>query len=80
MTKSGKDTAEVVEFMTLFARLKHWCDDTPEELADFAKTDSSIKDLCTKVFFAADFLRMNERRHRALFAAPVDPAFLTADS
>uniref|UniRef100_UPI004047FBCD hypothetical protein n=2 Tax=Yoonia sp. TaxID=2212373 RepID=UPI004047FBCD len=78
MSFSPKDSAEVMEFMTLFARLKQWCDDAPDELADFAKTDSSIHDLGISLSFTASFLKMNERRHRALFAAPVDPAFLLA--
>lgn len=78
MNESGKDSAEVVAFMTLFARLKDWCDDAPEELFDFAKTDSSIKDLCMELSKAARFLRKKERGRGALFAAPVDPSFLAA--
>lgn len=78
MSVSPKDSAEVMEFMTLFARLKQWCDDAPDELADFAKTDSSVRDLGISLSFSASFLKMNEKRHRALFAAPVDPAFLVA--
>lgn len=78
MTKPGKDSPEVVKFMTLFARLKHWSDDAPEDLAELAANDSSVKDLCTQLSFAARFLKMNERRARALFAAPVDPAFISA--
>ena len=78
MSFSSKDSAEVVRFMTLFARLKQWCDDAPDELAAFAQTDTSVNDLCISLSFAASFLKMNEKRHRALFAAPVDPAFLVA--
>lgn len=78
MSPSAKDSAEVMEFMTLFARLKQWCDDAPDELADFAKTDSSVRDLSVRLSLTASFLKMNERRHRALFAAPVDPTFLVA--
>lgn len=78
MSSSRKDSPQVVEFLTLFARLKHWCDDAPEELADFATTDSSVEKLCIQLSFAAKFLKMNERRARALFAAPVDPTFLAA--
>ena len=78
MSKPGKDTPEVVEFMALFARLKDWSDDDPEGLSDFAASDESVKELCTKLSFAAHFLKMNERRARVLFAAPVDPAFLAA--
>lgn len=78
MSKPGKDTPEVVEFMALFAKLKDWSDDDPEGLSDLAASDESVKDLCTKLSFAAHFLRMNERRARVLFAAPVDPAFLAS--
>lgn len=78
MSSSRKDSPEVVEFMSQFARLKDWCDDTPLGLAELAKSDSSIKDLCNKVRLAADFLKRNERRRRELFASPVDPAFLKA--
>lgn len=78
MTKLGKDSPEVVNFMVLFARLKDWSDDAPNELAEFAASDSSVRDLCTKLFFAASSLKMNERRARSLFAAPVDPAFIIA--
>ena len=78
MSKPGKDTPEVVEFMALFAKLKDWSDDDPEGLFDFAASDESVKELCTKLSFAAHFLKMNERRARVLFAAPVDPAFLAA--
>lgn len=78
MSKAGKDSAEVIEFMTLFARLKLFSNDTPEDLADLAASDSSVMDLCTQLHPAAHFLRMNERRARVLFAAPVDPAFLAA--
>ena len=78
MSNIGKDSPEVVKFMALFARLKDWCDEAPEELSDFAKTDTSIKDLCTQLSSAAHILRTNERRHQALFAEPVDPAFLAA--
>ena len=78
MSKPGKDSPEVVEFMTLFARLKLFSDDTPECLSELAAGDSSVKDLCAQVLFAAHFLQVNERRARVLFAAPVDPAFLAA--
>jgi hypothetical protein len=78
MSLNPKDSAEVMEFMTLFARLKQWCDDAPDELADFAKTDSSVRELGFSLSLTASFLKMNEKRHRALFASPVDPAFLVA--
>jgi len=78
MSKPIKDSAELIEFMTLFTKLKDWSDDDPEGLFDFAAGDESVRDLCVKLSFAAHFLKMNERRARFLFAAPVDPAFLFA--
>lgn len=78
MSESGKDSPEVIEFMTLFARLKNWCDDVPEELFDFAKSDSSVKNLCKQLAQAVHVLKRNERRRQVLFATPVDPAFLKA--
>jgi hypothetical protein len=78
MTSRGKDSNEVVEFMMLFTRLKDWCDDEPDGLADFAESDSSIKEVCTKLALRAGLLRMSERRGRVLFASPVDPNFLAA--
>lgn len=78
MMKPGKDSPEVVEFMALFARLKDWSDDDPAGLFEFAASDQSVKELCIKLSFASHFLKMNERRARVLFAAPVDPAFMVA--
>jgi hypothetical protein len=78
MNKYSKDSVEVVEFMTLFTRLKDWCDDAPDELADLAKTDSSVEDLCSQLFHAANLLRDSEQRGPVLFTGPVDPAFIGA--
>lgn len=78
MSKSSKDSPEVVKFMTLFARLKLYSDDAPEDLSELAANDSSVKDLCIQLSLAAHFLQVNERRARVLFAAPVDPTFLAA--
>ncbi len=78
MSKTAKDSAEVVEFMALFAQLKAFCDDTPDGLAELAEKDESVKDVCSRLSNAAFWLKRNERRARTLFAAPVAPAFLTA--
>ncbi|MCB6179031.1 DUF4145 domain-containing protein [Rhodobacter sp. Har01] len=78
MRRFGKDSSEVVEFMAFFARLKLYSDDAPEDLAEMAARDSSVMSICAQLFLSADYLRMNERRSRVLFAAPVDPAFLAA--
>lgn len=76
MPVGNKDSADVVRFMELFGRLKEWSDDDPEELKAFSVADESIKELCSKVSFAAYFLRDGERRTRRLFAAPANPAFI----
>ncbi len=78
MSKPGKDSAEVIKFMALFNKLKDWSDDDPEGLFDFAAGDESVKDLCVELVFVAHFLKMNERRARLVFAAPVDPAFIAS--
>jgi len=76
---TNKDSAEVAKFMTLLAELKDYCDDDPECLLEVAKQDEAVKSLCIQLYQAASLLtKMNERRHRQLFAAPVDPKFLTA--
>lgn len=74
MSQSPKDSPEVMKFMALFSRLKQWRDDTPEELEECARTDSSVRDLGDAVDLAAAELTFNERRHPGLFTAPVDPA------
>ncbi len=78
MSKSEKDSAEVVEFMTLFNRLKYWCDDAPKELADLAATDTSVKDLCNRLYAVAQNLRRVETSEPASFIAPVTPDFVDA--
>lgn len=75
MSISGKDSPEVVKFMTLFTRLKSLSGDTPENIAKLAETDLEI---CTQLSLAAYSLRVNERKSRKLFSAPVDPAFIAA--
>ena len=78
MSAHNKDSAETVEFMILYTRLKDWCDDDPKELAGFAESDSSVRDLCNRLNLRAGLLRRDERRGRQLFTAPVDPQFLSA--
>ncbi len=78
MTIRGKDSDDVVEFMTLFNRLKKLCDDAPEKLTDRAKEDENVKNLCTELSWKAFSIEYNERRHPELFAAPVDPKFVAA--
>jgi Domain of unknown function (DUF4145) len=78
MTGNSNDSAEVMKFMTLFSLLKEYSDDAPNDLEALALNDSSVKELCTKLHFAAYSVTRNERRSRNLFAAPVDPVFITA--
>jgi hypothetical protein len=78
MTSAGKDSAEVVEFMTLFARLKEYCDDTPEDVVELAKKDDSVSKIASSLLWAGHFLRESERQRRTLFSAPVNPGFQKA--
>ncbi|MBF0167991.1 MAG: hypothetical protein HQL45_10215 [Alphaproteobacteria bacterium] len=78
MSKSGKDSPEVVNFMTRFEKLKNFSDDAPAGISSIATSDSSVNDLCMKLWFAAQSLKENEQVARSHFAAPVDPAFLAA--
>lgn len=78
MSDLGKDSIEVAHFMALFSRLKDWSDDDPDGLFDFAVGDESVKELCLKLFDAARVLTGSELGTSETFAAPVDPAFITA--
>jgi hypothetical protein len=78
MSAQNKDSQAVIAFMTLFEKLKDWSEDDPESLPELAAKDDGVKNLCNQVCGAARNLTMNERRHRELFAAPVDPRFLAA--
>jgi hypothetical protein len=73
----NKDAVEVVRFRSLFAKLNDSIEGEPNRLSELAHGDEAIKQLCNQLSWAAHFLKMNERRHRELFTAPVDPKFLT---
>jgi hypothetical protein len=76
MTK-GKDSPEVVKFLTSYSKLKDWCDDEPDAILQIAVSDKQFKDLCMQVLGAAERLHASEQNHRQLFAAPVDSKFLS---
>ena len=75
---AGKDSPEVIAFMTKFQELKDWSDDKPDELVDLAADDFTVKDLCVDVQHAAAALGGHEFRAREPYAAPVDPEFRKA--
>jgi hypothetical protein len=66
-TMGNKDSDEVVEFLTLFSKVKEWGDE-PRHLIKLAQEDDGAKRLCERVFWASHRLKMNERRHRQLFS------------
>lgn len=76
MATAQKDSPAVMEFMALFAKVKDWCDDDPDELRRLSEDDEGVKSLSDKLLWTAVHLERNERRRRELFAAPVDPNFL----
>ena len=50
----GKDSAEVVKFLSLYSRLKDWCDDDPDAIFHLAVADTQFKELCMQVLGAAE--------------------------
>ena len=38
----GKDSAEVVKFLSLYSRLKDWCDDDPDAIFQLAVADTQF--------------------------------------
>jgi hypothetical protein len=75
---NGNGSAKVVRFLTLYSRLKDWCDDDPDAIFQLAVADRHFKELCMQLLGAAERLHASEQRHRRLFTAPVDPKFLSA--
>lgn len=75
---ASKDSAQVVSFMVQFQRLRDLLADDPSDLPARASRDQSLKELCSSTLSVANELRFRERRHERLFAAPVDPAFISA--
>jgi hypothetical protein len=73
---SNKDSPEVINFQSLFARIKESCDDEPETLFELARQDDGTRRLAVKLFWAAWSLKAAEGRERNLFTSPVDPKFL----
>ena len=71
-----KDSDDVVEFMSLFHKLREMIDDTPTDLPAIVANDPSVEAICHNLYWAANTLSMKEREHRQLFAAPVDPKFI----
>jgi hypothetical protein len=74
----GKDDETLIEFMVLFRKLSDAIDDDPAELEQLVADDEPLRRLCLDLDWAATILRMNERRHRQIFSAPVDPGFIAA--
>ena len=73
----NKDSAEVVNFMRLFGKLKEWSEDEPESLPELASTDEPIKELCLQLLKAAGSLQRFERSAPDLFTAPVESKFIS---
>jgi hypothetical protein len=73
-----KDSPELIKFMASFSKLRGRINDNPTDLGKRAELDDSLKRLCDQVTLAALTLTQDERSHRRLFAAPVDPKFISA--
>jgi hypothetical protein len=77
MTVGFKDSAEVVEFRRLFARLKDWSEDDPGGLPELAHADKGIEELSLSLLRVAGSIQKRERLQRDLFTGPVDPRFIS---
>jgi hypothetical protein len=64
--------------MSLFAKLLDMSDDEPAHIEELSRSDEGFRKLCLDLSHAAGILNAAERSHRALFAAPVDPKFVSA--
>lgn len=78
MSKAGRDSPEVIKFLTLFERLKLFVDDIPEDLRALAAGDTIVKTLCVELSIATLPFHMHSLVGRNMFAAPVEPKFLHA--
>lgn len=76
MAIAQKDSPEVVEFRTLYSKLRDWCEDLPDDLPVLCETDPSIKKLSFKLNLSCSFLKYSERLRPELFCAPIDPEFI----
>ena len=65
----GEGFGKIVKFLSLYSRLKDWCDDDPDATFQLAVADTQFKELCMQVLGAAERLHASEQRHRHLFAA-----------
>jgi Domain of unknown function (DUF4145) len=76
--KPNKDSDEIVKFQVLYSKVKEYCDNVPDNLIADVERDSSVKELCNELHWAAFLVQANDRRRHELFTAPVDPEFLLA--
>lgn len=74
----SEDDEDVIRFRTRFEKLRDWIDDNPVGLPKLAYDDAPLQALCFEVWESSNRISSKERRHRELFAGPVDPAFISA--
>lgn len=70
------DSKHVVSFFANFAQLRSWVDD-PRDLVSDAIRDESVRGLSEKLSWDALWLKQAEKTKPELFAASVNPAFIT---
>ena len=75
---SGKDDPEVVEFLSLFKKLRAEIHDDPSDLEQKAAQDAALGRLCLAVESAASPLWHSQSWGQTRFVHPVDPAFIKA--
>jgi hypothetical protein len=78
VASEGKDHEHVVRFLSLYAKLRDMSDDDPVHVQGLAKEDEDFRKVCRDLSWMASLLHTAERSQRPLYAAPVDPQFVSA--
>lgn len=72
----GKDSDQVAKFLSQFSELRKLVDDEPGRLSELSNEDSSLTELCRKIYSLACELKAAERTRRELFVEGSNPGFI----
>jgi hypothetical protein len=78
VTSEAKDHEYVIRFLSLYAKLREMCDDDPAHVEVLARGDDGFRKICLDLSWVESSLSIAERSQRSLYAAPVDPKFVSA--
>jgi hypothetical protein len=78
VASEAKDHEHVARFLSLYANLRDMSDDDAVHVQELAKGDEGFRKVCLDLSWVAGLLRTAERDQWPLYAAPVDPKFVSA--